>query len=145
MSTDGCNAGFSNSQRSLFLDDKLIAALDRIEAEDVLRLAGVENLETCPFCPFAAEYPPVEENKEFRCANPECQVVSCRLCREETHIPKTCEEVASDHNSSARHQIEEAMSEAMIRKCNKCWWPRDWIICRRIDANFLRWHPLRQT
>ncbi|KAF6842605.1 ring finger [Colletotrichum musicola] len=123
MSTDGCNAGFSNSQRSLFLDDKLIAALDRIEAEDVLRMAGVENLETCPFCPFAAEYPPVEENKEFSCANPECLVVSCRLCKGETHIPKSCEEAVSENHSSARREIEEAMSAALIRKCNKCGTP----------------------
>nr|XP_036580337.1 ring finger domain-containing protein [Colletotrichum truncatum]KAF6788249.1 ring finger domain-containing protein [Colletotrichum truncatum] len=120
MSTDGCNAGFSHSQRSIFLDDRLIAALDRIECEAVLRIAGVQNLETCPFCPFAAEYPPVEENKEFRCANPECQVVSCRLCRDETHIPRTCEEAARENGLSARREIEEAMSAALIRKCNKC-------------------------
>ncbi|TDZ31385.1 E3 ubiquitin-protein ligase [Colletotrichum spinosum] len=123
MSMDGCSAGFSHSQRALFLDDKIIAALDRIEAEAVLRMAGVENLENCPFCPFAAEYSPIEEDKEFRCANPECEIVSCRLCREETHVPKTCEEAAKDHGFSARRQIEEAMSAALIRKCNKCGTP----------------------
>ncbi|ORY58171.1 uncharacterized protein BCR38DRAFT_353404, partial [Pseudomassariella vexata] len=120
MSMDNCEAGFSISQRKKFLDNKLQTALDRNEQAEVLREAGIENLETCPFCPFAMEYPTVEENKEFRCANPECEVVSCRLCRKETHIPKTCDEAKLEEGHSARHTIEEAMSEAVIRKCNKC-------------------------
>lgn len=123
MSTDGCTGGFSVSQRRLFLDDKLTAALDRIEYEVVLRLSGIENLEKCPFCPFAAEYPPVEVDREFRCGNEECQAVSCRLCRDHTHIPQSCEEAAKDRGLSARQQIEEAMSAALIRKCNKCHTP----------------------
>lgn len=120
MSMEGCNATFSMAQRKLFLDDKLARALELIEQEAVLRMAGIENLATCPFCQYAAEYPPIEENKEFRCENPDCLLVSCRLCREETHIPKTCTEAAKERGLSARRTIEEAMSAAMIRKCNKC-------------------------
>ncbi|KAI0872935.1 hypothetical protein GGS24DRAFT_491117 [Hypoxylon argillaceum] len=120
MSMDGCSAGFSRAQRALFLDRKLSIALDRIEQEAVLRMAGIENLETCPFCPYAAEYPPVEVDKEFRCDNPDCQQVSCRLCRRKTHIPKTCAEEDADRGLDARHMLEEAMSEALIRRCNKC-------------------------
>jgi len=120
MSMDGCTSGFDRDQREFFIDRKSRIALERIEQEAMLRLAGIENLETCPFCPYAAEYPPVEENKEFRCQNPGCKEVSCRLCRKETHIPKTCEEVERENGHSARRQIEEAMSAALIRKCNKC-------------------------
>ncbi|KAI1462140.1 hypothetical protein F4805DRAFT_195364 [Annulohypoxylon moriforme] len=120
MSMDGCSAGFEDSQKKLFLDKKTLMALDRLEMEASLRMAGIENLETCPFCPYAAEYPPPEENKEFRCENPDCEKISCRLCRKESHIPRTCEENAIDHGLSARHVLEEAMSEALIRKCNKC-------------------------
>lgn len=120
MSMDGCGGGFSRGQRNLFLTPKLVVALDRIEQEAVLRMAGIENLESCPFCPFAAEYPPVEEDKEFTCQNPECEVVSCRMCRQETHIPKSCEESARESGLSARRKIEEAMSAALIRNCNKC-------------------------
>jgi TRIAD3 protein (E3 ubiquitin-protein ligase RNF216) len=101
----------------------LTNALELIEQEEVLRLAGIENLESCPFCPYAAEYPPVEENKEFRCENPDCLLISCRLCRQETHIPKACEEAARERGHSARRVIEEAMSAALIRKCNKCGTP----------------------
>lgn len=49
--------------------------------------------------------------------------MSCRACRKETHIPRTCEEAALEQGHSARHGIEEAMSEALIRKCNKCAMP----------------------
>lgn len=120
MSMDGCDAGFSRAQRCLFLDKKLRIALDRIEQEAVLRMAGIENLETCPFCPYAAEYPPASVDKEFRCIKPGCQKVSCRLCRKESHIPKTCAEVALDHGLDARHELEEAMTAALVRICNNC-------------------------
>lgn len=122
MSTSECTGGYSRAQRQTFLDEKMQVALDRIEQEAILRMAGIENLETCPFCPFAMEYPPVEENKEFRCANTDCELVSCRLCRKVTHIPKTCEEAAKEECHDARHTIEEAMSAAVIRKCNRCKW-----------------------
>ncbi|KAI1648706.1 uncharacterized protein F4817DRAFT_314665 [Daldinia loculata] len=120
MSMDGCEAGFSIDQKKRFLNKKLRVALERLEQEAVLRMAGIENLETCPFCPYAAEYPPVEIDKEFTCVNPGCEKVSCRLCRKETHIPKTCAEAAVDHGLDARHVLEEAMSAALIRRCNKC-------------------------
>ena len=118
---DGCSAGFSFAEKKRFLDKGLRTALDRIEQEAVLREAGIENLETCPFCPYAAEYPPVEQDKEFRCEMPDCRKVSCRLCRKETHIPKSCAEAAAtEEGLTARREIEEAMSDALIRKCNKC-------------------------
>lgn len=120
MSMDGCAATFSRSQQSIFLDPKSIAVLDRLEQDAMLRLAGLDNLESCPFCFYAAVYPPVEENKEFNCENPECSVTSCRLCRKETHIPKTCEEMQQEEGEGARRTVEEAMSAALIRKCNKC-------------------------
>ncbi|KAI2467164.1 hypothetical protein F4781DRAFT_324895 [Annulohypoxylon bovei var. microspora] len=120
MSMDGCSAGFSLAQRKLFLDKATRTAFERLEQEAALRMAGIENLETCPFCPYAAEYPPPEVNKEFRCDNPGCEKVSCRLCRKESHIPKTCAEYAAEHGLEARHILEEAMSEAVIRKCNNC-------------------------
>lgn len=120
MSMDGCEANFSRGQLEEVLEESSLVALDRNEAEAVLRMAGIENLETCPFCPYAAEYPPVEEDKEFRCEAEDCKKVSCRLCKLDTHIPKSCAENARENAPSIRRQIEEAMSEALIRKCNKC-------------------------
>ena len=116
----GCQAHFAKDQVKLFLDAKSIETLEAIEQEANIRTAGIEGLETCPSCHYAAEYPSVEENKEFRCDNPDCGLVSCRLCRKETHIPKTCQEVQNSQAHSARLRVEEAMSEALIRHCNKC-------------------------
>jgi len=120
MSMDGCHAGFSRDMKSQFLDEKTSVALDRNEQEEMLRMAGIENLASCPFCPFAAEYPPAEQDRLFRCQAPDCEKVSCRLCKLESHIPKTCEENAKENGLSIRRQIEEAMSAALIRRCNKC-------------------------
>ncbi len=118
MSTDGCRAGFTSEQRTEFLDTTLRTALDRLEIEAVLYMADIKDLESCPFCDYAAVYPSVKENKEFCCKK--CEIVSCRLCRRETHIPLTCEEAAQERGCHLRHQIEEAMSTALIRRCNKC-------------------------
>ncbi|KAJ3530252.1 hypothetical protein NM208_g9405 [Fusarium decemcellulare] len=123
MSTEGCTAGFSHSEREKFLQQHHIAALDRIEKETVLRLANIENLATCPFCPYAEEYPSIDINKEFRCQNPDCGITSCRLCNAETHLPKSCEDVSREKGIDLRREVEEAMSAALIRKCNKCGYP----------------------
>ncbi|OTB06270.1 hypothetical protein M426DRAFT_55566 [Hypoxylon sp. CI-4A] len=120
MSMDGCSASFSAAQRKYFLEKKTQVAWERLEQEAALRIAGIEDLETCPFCPYAAEYPPPDVDKEFRCIRPGCGKVSCRLCRKESHIPKSCAEVAADNSLGARHALEEAMSEAVIRICNSC-------------------------
>lgn len=121
ISMDNCLGGFAKDQRLLFLTPKLMETMEQLELEESLRLAGIENLETCPFCPYAAEYPPIEENRIFQCARDECMISSCRNCRKEQHIPLTCEEHAktlgAEHH---RHQIEDLMSEALLRKCNKC-------------------------
>lgn len=119
MSTDRCPGGFSHHERGKFLDSKLMEALDCIETGSAVNLAGL-TLTTCPYCPFAAEYPPVEQDREFYCKNETCLKISCRLCNKETHVPKTCDEARNDDDSSARLKIEEAMSSAMIRLCNKC-------------------------
>lgn len=120
MAMESCSGGFAHSQRQKFLDTKLTAALDRLEANHILSLAELENLAKCPYCDFAAEYPPLEENRIFECLNKTCMKRSCRLCHKEDHLPLTCEEFAKENRLSARRTIEEARSDAVIRKCNKC-------------------------
>lgn len=135
FATDECQAKFSQAQQSRFVDEKLQQALDRIEQDTVLRLANLEDLAICPFCPYAAEYPPIEHNREFRCDNPECQIVSCRLCQKESHIPKTCQEAAEEKGAGkARLLVEEAMTEALVRRCNKCEFDANITKQRRTDS-----------
>lgn len=123
LSTEGCEAGFSRTERQKFLTESLASALDRIEQDENLRLAGLPNLAQCPFCSYAEEYPPVDIDKEFRCRKSECMTISCRLCNSQSHVPKTCKEAATERGLDVRRELEEAMSKALIRRCNKCTLP----------------------
>ena len=92
--------------------------LQRRQAEEV-GAAGMEDLVTCPFCPYQT----IMENPDDRvlaCRNPECGRESCRLCKEPNHVPLRCDEVEKKDEEEARKKIEEQLSEAMIRECWKC-------------------------
>ncbi|KAH1361359.1 hypothetical protein KXX33_004588 [Aspergillus fumigatus] len=118
--TSGCQAGFPRSEIKEVLGSSIMAKLDALQQQDEISRANIEGLESCPFCEFKAICPPVEEDREFRCCNPSCEVVSCRLCKDVTHVPRTCEEAKKDRGISERHLVEEAMSEALIRNCPRC-------------------------
>lgn len=91
--------------------------LARKQADDISK-AGIKNLVTCPSCHYAVEMP--ESEKVFNCENPDCRKSACRLCWGDNHLPLRCEEVEKDDEVKRRTQIENAMSEAMIRTCPKC-------------------------
>lgn len=113
---EGCTGTFSREMRARFLDDKMEKALERLEIEHNLRLANLKDLERCPVCPFAAEYPDIDDVPEFRCLNPECEQVTCRMCRNKEHMPAPCPE----RKRNPRQILEDAMTEAMLRHCNRC-------------------------
>ncbi|KAK2812973.1 hypothetical protein FQN50_000994 [Emmonsiellopsis sp. PD_5] len=119
MDMSGCAASFDKGTLTKAIGKPLIKKLEELQQRDEIAKAGIEDLHECPFCDFKAICPPVEQDREFRCENPECRKVSCRLCNLVSHIPKTCEE-ANDKKTPARQKIEEAMSEALIRTCPKC-------------------------
>lgn len=120
LCTAGCGAPFPPNQLNLLADKKLLAKLAELEQEKAIRDAGLDDLEECPFCDFKAILPPIEEDFEFRCLNPDCEHVSCRRCKSISHIPVSCEEHAKENKISSRHKIEEAMTAAMVRSCNNC-------------------------
>lgn len=120
MDGSGCKAAFSRQQKQRFLDAKSFETLERIQQQAELRLAKLPNLSECPFCDFAAICPPVDVDKEFRCGDPKCEKISCRLCKLESHLPLTCEESKKESGISERHVIEEARTEALLRTCPKC-------------------------
>lgn len=119
LCTAGCGAGFAHAQLHQLSDKKLLEKLEQLQQEKDIRDAGLD-LEECPFCEYKAELPPVDEDFEFRCLNPLCEKVSCRRCKSVSHIPQSCEEYAKENKLNTRHKIEEAMTAAMIRSCNKC-------------------------
>ncbi|KAL5337742.1 hypothetical protein BJX70DRAFT_368644 [Aspergillus crustosus] len=116
----GCQASFARPQLRVILGSITMDKIESLQQEDEIQKAALDGLEECPFCSFKAILPPVEEDKEFRCEKPDCKMVSCRLCEEESHIPMTCQEAQKDKGVSQRHEVEEAMSKALIRTCPKC-------------------------
>ncbi|KAG8984634.1 hypothetical protein FRB90_005194, partial [Tulasnella sp. 427] len=119
MDQDGCQLEFAAAEIDRFLDSKAVGLLEKIKAERAVTDACLEGLEECPFCDFKCI---IENDQErlFRCENEDCGVVSCRQCKREDHLPKSCAEVVDDKNLDARHAVEEAMTEALMRKCPKC-------------------------
>ncbi|KAF8575225.1 hypothetical protein K439DRAFT_1370428 [Ramaria rubella] len=119
MDQSGCKELFPESELARFLPEKLLALYHRLKQQKEIAAAGLEGLEECPFC----EYKVVIENAEeklFRCESTDCGIVSCRACKKEDHLPKSCKEVEEDKHLSIRHAIEEAMTKALMRNCPKC-------------------------
>lgn len=117
-STSPCSASFTWPDLCTALDEGLTHKLEHLRQRDDIAAAGIEGLSECPFCDYKAICPPVEQDKEFRCANtPACGKVSCRMCNRETHVPLTCKEAGESRTTDARLRVEEAMSEALIRIC----------------------------
>jgi E3 ubiquitin-protein ligase RNF216 len=70
LCTAGCGAPFPPNQLNLLSNKELLEKLAELEQEKAIRDAGLEDLEECPFCDYKAVLPPIEEDFEFRCANP---------------------------------------------------------------------------
>ena len=120
FATDNCHGTFSRQQLRRVLDEKTFDRLEHMQQQQDLEAAGLDFLSECPFCDFKMECPPVEIDREFRCQNNKCHKTSCRLCQKETHIPLSCNEAKKDEQLTLRHVVEEAMSAALIRTCNRC-------------------------
>jgi TRIAD3 protein (E3 ubiquitin-protein ligase RNF216) len=117
MDMSGCQSFFSRDQLSKSLSAKVMKKYDELQTTLVLEKAGLNDICKCPKCDFQASL--AESEKVFQC--PSCAYESCRMCGEESHIPLRCEEVEKKTETSARLQIEEAMTQARIRHCpNGC-------------------------
>lgn len=75
---DDCDAGrLTLGALQTVLDGKALQLLVRRTQQDELRAANLANMDSCPFCDFAM----IIENEQerlFRCLNPECLRESCR-------------------------------------------------------------------
>ncbi|KAL9622586.1 MAG: hypothetical protein Q9160_003083 [Pyrenula sp. 1 TL-2023] len=118
MDCMSCGEPLSRDFLTDALDPKTLSKLEDLQQRQEIKDAELEGLDECPFCDFRAQCPPIEIDKIFDCEN--CEAVSCRLCRKESHIPLSCEEACEDSRLSRRHQVEEAMSASLMRPCPKC-------------------------
>ncbi|KAF8604337.1 hypothetical protein BDV93DRAFT_522453 [Ceratobasidium sp. AG-I] len=119
MDQSGCKLPFAESEVQRFLPQKSLELWHRIKQEHEIELAQIEGLETCPFCSYAVVIDN-EHERLFRCENVHCGIVSCRECKKEDHLPKSCKEMEEDKVLDVRHAVEEAMTKALMRNCPKC-------------------------
>lgn len=87
--------------------------------QDELKRSGIDDLAMCPFCDFAIIMPN-KQDRVLKCLNPSCMRASCRLCREPSHIPLRCDEVEKSDEKNLRIHIENKMTAALLRTCEKC-------------------------
>lgn len=120
MDTSGCGSELSKEALARALPTKVFDKLAEIQQLAEIKAAGLDGLEQCPFCEYQAVCPPVDTHTIFECLNPDCEKASCRKCNGESHVPISCEEAKKDRGLSARHAVEEARSEAMMRTCPRC-------------------------
>lgn len=96
----------------------------RIAMENI-SLAKLSNLERCHECNYAIMIEvPKDQLRVFTCLR--CDYEYCRLCErpwKEDHFGKRCEEVDHDEKANKRHNIEDQLSNVLIRKCHRCQMP----------------------
>lgn len=116
MDSSGCEAGFSELALRKLLDPKTLQAYETLVRSKDLQSAAIEGFETCPYCDYGVcnDNP---EDKLFQCQAPECGIVSCRKCRAPNHLPESCQAAAASRRLDRRHAVEEAMTEALLRRC----------------------------
>lgn len=113
-----CKAEFSLATLQTILKPNMFSKIALRKQIDEVKSAGIEDLESCPFCDFATI--PTPGDKIFKCLNDECLKESCRQCKELSHIPYRCDEIEKNDEVKARTYIEDKMTEALLRKCWKC-------------------------
>ncbi|CAC5400493.1 RNF216 [Mytilus coruscus] len=115
---DSCKEEFPVSILQQILPTNMFSILLRRLQEEEIKQAGIPDLVSCPFCSFATIMS--DEDKVFKCLNPECLKESCRLCKEPNHVPYHCDEVEKQGETNMRTFIENKLSEAMLRTCHNC-------------------------
>nr|CAD7261137.1 unnamed protein product [Timema shepardi] len=113
-----CEAEFSLKTLQAVLKPSIFSRMLQRKQMEEVKAAGIEDLESCPFCDFATILP--NDDKVFRCLNPDCMKESCRLCKELNHIPLRCDEVEKSEEVKLRTYIEDRMTQALVRTCWKC-------------------------
>ncbi|KIY45011.1 hypothetical protein FISHEDRAFT_18691, partial [Fistulina hepatica ATCC 64428] len=119
MDQSGCKQPFPESELRRFLPEKLLALYERVKQRKEIEAAGLDGLEECPSCEYKCVIDNPDE-KLFRCENEDCGAVTCRQCKKVDHLPKSCQEMEEDTKLDGQHTVEEAMTEALMRRCPKC-------------------------
>ncbi|KAG0344158.1 hypothetical protein BG004_004693 [Podila humilis] len=84
--TAGCDSFFPDSEAKRFLEPAVFKCLELARQQADIKAASLDSLVECPFCAYAVIIED-DNNTEFRCMGSKCKRISCRLCKEPTHLP----------------------------------------------------------
>jgi len=114
-----CEAEVDVNQLQRVLKPNVLSKLMVNRQAEELKTAGVENLVSCPFCPYQTIMDN-QEDKVVRCLNPECGRDSCRMCKLSNHLPYSCKEYQEEVLGASRRRIEEELTMSWVRQCWNC-------------------------
>jgi len=124
-SAEKCEAVFSlRTLEKVLLKPVYENLVRRIQNDEVTRAfeaskAPNEELVSCPFCHYMTILANTHDSI-LTCLNDGCMKSSCRLCKEPSHIPLRCDEVEKKEQTDVRIQLENQMTEALLKSCWKC-------------------------
>ena len=107
-----------NQLQKVLMANVLSKLVANRQAEE-LNAAGLENLVSCPFCPYQTIMDNVED-KVVRCLNPDCGRDSCRMCKVPSHVPYSCKEYQEKVVDVSRRKVEEELTMSWVRQCWNC-------------------------
>eukprot|EP00986_Skeletonema_menzelii_P009835 scaffold4589_cov79-Skeletonema_menzelii.AAC.9 len=114
MHSSGCTSGFHEGQLRKALSEKVLKKYDEMQYAAVIEQANTTgDISRCPKCNFIAFAEKTVTT--FHC--PQCSFKSCRECGEEAHPGIKCDEVESKTETDGRINVEEAMTQALVRTC----------------------------
>ena len=114
-----CDSEVDVDQLQKVVKPNVLSKLMVIRQAEELKSAGLENLVSCPYCPYQTIMDN-QEDKVMRCLNPECGRDSCRLCKHSSHIPYSCKEYQEDVLDATRKRVEEELTMSWVR-VRQCW------------------------
>ena len=114
-----CDLEMEVNQMQRVLKPNVLSKLVVNRQAEELTAAGLENLVSCPFCPYQTIMDNLED-KVVRCLNPECGRDSCRMCKLSNHLPYSCKEYQEEVLDVSRRKVEEELTMSWVRQCSNC-------------------------
>ncbi|KAK9447970.1 uncharacterized protein V1518DRAFT_406429 [Limtongia smithiae] len=128
ITVGGCPGKFKREEIEPLIPQKSLQLLDKMQQRSEIIERGAK-IVICPFCDFFTSDDDFDamEGMNFKCLNAGCKIVSCPYCNEVAHLPRSCASVRQEKEAKhedtkldAKHKIEEAMTQALVRTCAKC-------------------------
>lgn len=123
MANTECEGFYNHKLLETILDPKLYANYVEKEFQEIITLANIENLFTCPKCCIYSaiidgQYIKLLREPKFTCLNPSCKYISCLKCKRDFHGNNNCNYIKRDQG--VRKTIEEILTKNRARTCPKC-------------------------